>query len=214
MTYQSWTAKRSTAEPKTSNQTVADTQHHATLKPPRVAGVAGVAGVGTPVDLARDVPTAKLNLSFYINNDVGTGATPATLATHGSVATPSELVSFREGGGAAKPLPAVKSSDYRQALAAFKKAKPHGATRHRHDQACWAAEMFLNEWQGLAAEFGWSSSDIFAPPRANHSGLAYWLDTDIVTALGPDHAGTERNRVFNSTTRTDWINPCQNETRQ
>jgi hypothetical protein len=53
--------------------------------------------------------------------------------------------------------------------------------RHRHDQACWAAEMFLQEWGTMAPELGWTPEDIFS----HDSGLAYWLETEIVTALGP-----------------------------
>jgi hypothetical protein len=96
---------------------------------------------------------------------------------------------------------------------AFKKAKPYGVTRSHHDQACWAAEMFLNEWASLAAEFGWTEDDVFAPRRGIHrgrgiqSGLAYWLGVEIVTALGPEHAVTKGNRVFDRITRQTWINP-------
>jgi hypothetical protein len=60
--------------------------------------------------------------------------------------------------------------------------------------------MFLNEWESLAAEFGWTSRDIF-----NRDGLAYWLETELVT-LGPEHAVTERDRVYDKVTRTDWVN--------
>jgi hypothetical protein len=85
------------------------------------------------------------------------------------------------------------------ALEVFKQARPYGGSRLRHGQACWAAEMFLNEWESLAVAFEWTAEDIFDSPcaRNNHGGgLAYWLGVDIVTALGPDHAVTETNRVF------------------
>jgi hypothetical protein len=72
-----------------------------------------------------------------------------------------------------------------------------GLSAHRASGMARAAEMFLNEWSGLAAELGWTADDIFDPPRAGDSGgLAYWLGTDIVTALGPEHAVTETDRVF------------------
>jgi hypothetical protein len=90
------------------------------------------------------------------------------------------------GQSEARRQPA-SASDYRAALAAFNQNRPRG-TRLRHDQACWAAEMFLSEWSGLAAEFEWTAGDIFDPPDADRSGLAYWLGTDIVTALGPEWA--------------------------
>jgi hypothetical protein len=95
-----------------------------------------------------------------------------------------------------RPATLATVATLRAGLAAFKKAKPYGATRSRHEQACWVAEMFLNEWESLAIEFQWATGDIFDLPQANRSGLAYWLGTDIVTALGPEHAVTETNRVF------------------
>jgi hypothetical protein len=62
--------------------------------------------------------------------------------------------------------------------------------------------MFLTEWQGLAAEFGWSADDIFA-----RNGLAWWLGTELVTALGPEHAVTETRRIYDRLTHKDWLNP-------
>ncbi|HEV7910733.1 MAG TPA: hypothetical protein VGP28_06540 [Methylocella sp.] len=96
---------------------------------------------------------------------------------------------------------AAHAADYRTALAEFKQRAARGTTRFRHDQACWAAEMFLNEWQSVAIEFEWTTEDIFGPPRGTSSGLAYWLGTEIVTALGPEHAVTETNRVFDRVER-------------
>jgi hypothetical protein len=93
------------------------------------------------------------------------------------------------------------------ALEVFKKTRPHGTTRLRHGQACWAVEMFLSKWSSLAIEFEWMAADIFDPPCSNRSGLAYWLGTDIVTALGPEHVVTETNRVFDRVTRQTWVNP-------
>jgi hypothetical protein len=46
--------------------------------------------------------------------------------------------------------PAAPVADYRAALAEFEKHRPHGFTRFRHDQACWAGEMFLHEWGATA----------------------------------------------------------------
>jgi hypothetical protein len=102
---------------------------------------------------------------------------------------------------------AVAISELNTALEAFRKACPTGVTRLRHDQACWAAEMFLREWAGLAADLGWTTADIFDSPRAVRGGLAYWLGVELVTAVGPDHAVTENNRVFDRITRQTWVNP-------
>jgi hypothetical protein len=61
--------------------------------------------------------------------------------------------------------------------------RPTGRSR---EEACWAAEMFLNEWQSLAAEFEWTAEHIFALPRGRSVGLAYWLEAELVEALGPE----------------------------
>jgi hypothetical protein len=135
---------------------------------------------------ARDyAPTLKTKLVSY-NQAISTTAvqakksdfacTPATLATIATV------------------------DAYRAALANFKKRRSHDVTRLRHDQACWAAEMFLGEWGAMTAEFGWSVDDIFAP-----NGLARWLGVELVTALGPDHAVTETRRIYDRVTHTDWL---------
>jgi TubC N-terminal docking domain len=50
--------------------------------------------------------------------------------------------------------------EYKDAFESFKTKRY--STRFRHDQACWAAEMFLTEWGSLAAEFEWTADDIFA----------------------------------------------------
>jgi hypothetical protein len=94
-------------------------------------------------------------------------------------------------------------------LESFKQRRAHAVSRFRHDQACSAAEMFVREWGELAAEFGWQLDDIFGS-----GGLAFWLETEIVTALGPEHAITERGRAFDRITRRTWVNPYEGETRQ
>jgi len=99
------------------------------------------------------------------------------------------------------PGPVPTFSAYRAALAKFAERRPHGVTRLRHDQAYWAAEMFLGEWETMAAEFGWSADDIFAS-----NGLTWWLGVELVTALGPDHAVTETRRIYDRVTHTDWLN--------
>ena len=48
----------------------------------------------------------------------------------------------------------------------------------------------------------------------DRDGLAFWLETEIVTALGPEHAVTERDRVFDRITRRTWVNPYAKETMQ
>jgi hypothetical protein len=79
----------------------------------------------------------------------------------------------------------------RAGLAAFKERRPYSVTRFRHDQACWAAEVFLAEWKELVIAFEWQVEDIFG-----RGGLAWWLGVELVTALGPEHAVAEVGRVF------------------
>ncbi|HEY8124548.1 MAG TPA: hypothetical protein VIF88_03900 [Methylocystis sp.] len=84
----------------------------------------------------------------------------------------------------------------------FKQNPPLGTDAARHGQAVAAAGLFLKEWSELASVFGWSLEDIFSP-----GGLAWWLGVDVVRALGPEHAATEAERVFDRVTRADWRNP-------
>jgi hypothetical protein len=144
----------------------------------KLASVAGAHAQTTKISDAAtpsraNIHTAKLNY-YYCNNNNG--------LHH------SEAVSSLESGVVAGARAAATVAT----VAAFKEARPYGVTRFRHDQACWAAEMFLNECGSLAIAFEWSAGDTFDHPR----GLAYWLGTEIVTALGPGHAVTETGRVF------------------
>jgi hypothetical protein len=173
----------------------------------KIASVAGAHAQTTKISDAAsrahaNIHTAKFNNNINING----------LHT-------SEAVSSLEAGvvaGARTPATVAKVAtvaELRGELAKFKQARPYGATRFRHDQACWAAEMFLNEWESLAAIFEWTVDDIFDPPHSNRSGLAYWLGVEIVTTLGPAHAVTEAGRVFDRITRATWINPYSMEAR-
>jgi hypothetical protein len=81
-------------------------------------------------------------------------------------------------------------AEYQACMSHFRK-HPQSATRFRHDQACWAAEMFLSEWGVLASEFGWPIADLFS-----RAGLFWWLGVEVVCALGAKHAVTEAGRVF------------------
>ena len=60
-------------------------------------------------------------------------------------------------------------------------------------------------------EFGWTSDDIFAAIRGARTGLAWWLavdGTDVIRALGPEHAVTEDgSRIYDRVTRCSWVQP-------
>jgi hypothetical protein len=53
--------------------------------------------------------------------------------------------------------------------------------------------LFLDQWAGLALEFGWSIDELFG-----RDGLAWFLEGESVQALGPEHAVTVAGRVFDS----------------
>jgi hypothetical protein len=60
-----------------------------------------------------------------------------------------------------------------------------------------AASHFLDEWGSLAETFGWSPGDLFDVPRVGgRGGLAWFLRGERVRALGPEHAITTSERVF------------------
>jgi hypothetical protein len=59
------------------------------------------------------------------------------------------------------------------------------------------ARLILPPKMGVLAEH------IFMRPCGNKSGLAYWLETEIINALGPDHAVTESGRIYDRLTQCD-----------
>jgi hypothetical protein len=57
--------------------------------------------------------------------------------------------------------------------------------------------LFLNRWASLAAEFQWTTADLFNVPRDGRAGgLVWFLAGQAVRALGPEHAVTTSGRVF------------------
>jgi len=93
----------------------------------------------------------------------------------------------------------------------FQNGWSQGQPKWRKDQACWCAELFLRDWGQLAVEFGWTPDDIFASVRGARTGLAWWLavdGTDVIRALGPEHAVTEDgSRIYDRVTRCSWVRP-------
>ena len=66
---------------------------------------------------------------------------------------------------------------------------------------------FLDAWGSIAAEFGWTSGELFDVPRGDGtSGLIWFLKGEPVRSLGPDHAvlgnGTH---VFARVEHGEWI---------
>lgn len=53
------------------------------------------------------------------------------------------------------------------------------------------AGRFLDDWAGLALDFGWPPFDIFGP-----GGLAWFCAGERVRGLGPDNAIATSGRIF------------------
>jgi hypothetical protein len=55
----------------------------------------------------------------------------------------------------------------------------------------------LDQWGSLAIAQGWTASDLFdVPGEGKPGGLVWSLQGEAVRALGPDHAVTQADRVF------------------
>lgn len=75
--------------------------------------------------------------------------------------------------------------------------RPIGVGETVWRQAIDAAGRFLVTWGSLAIEFAWTPADLFDVPRDGRpGGLAWFLQGEAVRALGPDHAVTTSERVF------------------
>jgi hypothetical protein len=172
------------------------------------SGVTGVTGVTSKANGSENKGMANLapvTPSAFVGVTGVTGQVQADAGRVTPVTPPKPPVLPEKPSdiNTVTPVTPEKSNQpqFRLELAKFKESRPHGVTRFRHGQACWAAEMFLTEWEELAFEFEWPVDDIFG-----RGGLAMWLGVEIVTALGPEHAVTETNRVYDRVTHADWLN--------
>jgi hypothetical protein len=153
----------------------------------KLATLAGPRDPSAP--LARESHTAKFNNNNNMNTN-GLTLSEANSSTEASAATAAPAPAPICADAAIGPAKVANLLHFRSEFAKFK-ARPHSATRFRHDQACWAAEMFIDEWGALASGFEWTVADVFG-----RGGLAYWLGVEVVRAVGPDHAITEAGRIF------------------
>lgn len=80
---------------------------------------------------------------------------------------------------------------YADAWAVFQVRKPGHVSAAAWFQAVDNAGRFLDEWAGLALDFGWRPSDIFGS-----DGLAWFCAGERVRSLGPDNAITAFGRIF------------------
>lgn len=80
---------------------------------------------------------------------------------------------------------------YAEAWAAFQTRNAGHVSQAKWFQAVDDAGQFLDEWAGLALDFGWWPTDIFG-----RCGLAWFCGGERVRALGPDNAITASGRIF------------------
>jgi hypothetical protein len=97
---------------------------------------------------------------------------------------------------------------YADAWARLQSQRPYGVTDAQWQQALDAGGRFLDEWGSLAAEFGWSTGDLFdAPSDGKRGGLIWWITGEAVRSLGGDCAFAASGRIFDRVTRLEWQNP-------
>jgi hypothetical protein len=95
-------------------------------------------GRNLPLELRAELKGHRAELVALLNyngNDGGDANRPSHIAP--------------ENGGVSWTESATVA-DYKEALEQFRKLSAFILSRHRHDQAIWAAEMFLREWGALA----------------------------------------------------------------
>jgi hypothetical protein len=81
--------------------------------------------------------------------------------------------------------------DYADAWAAFQTRQPGHVSEAEWLRAVDDAGSFLDEWAGLALDFGWQSPDIFGV-----GGLVWFCAGERVRAFGPDNVITASGRIF------------------
>lgn len=86
---------------------------------------------------------------------------------------------------------------YVDAWALLQLQRPCTVPQNRWRRAIDDTGLFLDQFGGYAAEFGWTSADLFGvPTQGRRGGLIWWLEGEAVRALGPEHAVTRTGRIF------------------
>ena len=119
----------------------------------------------------------------------------AALRLEAGVARPEpDPVEFEERKGMA--MDSVPEP-YLDTWARLRCQQPIGVGEVAWRQAIDAAGRFLDQWGSLAVEFQWAPADLFDVPRDGlPGGLVWFLRGETVRALGPEHAVTEGERIF------------------
>jgi hypothetical protein len=86
---------------------------------------------------------------------------------------------------------------YLDAWARLQLQRPYAMPEDRWRQAIDEAGRFLDQWGSSAIAQSWTASDLFdVPGEGKPGGLVWSLQGEAVRALGPDHAVTQADRVF------------------
>ncbi len=171
----------------------------------RKTGVAGVTGVAA----TSATPTKSLKLQqlhqLHLKSDRAPNSAIRGVAEPVAVSTEPDEAEIEErkamaAGGVPEP--------YLDAWARLQCQQPIGVGEVAWRQAIVDSGKFLDAWGSLAVEFQWTPGDLFDVPRDGlPGGFVWFLTGEAVRALGPEHAVTEGERIFDRITRGEWINP-------
>jgi hypothetical protein len=153
-----------------------------------MGGTAGTPGTSTFVP-AQKCPWFRVFRVFRPEHDTA-GNGHFEPGTSSGTCTLSLNITEAERAAIAIELGRVPPA-YADAWAAFQTRKPGHVAEAEWFRAVDDAGRFLDEWAGLALDFGWRPSDIF-----DAGALAWFCAGERVRALGPDNAITASGRIF------------------
>ena len=153
-----------------------------------MGGTAGTPGTSSLVP-AQKSPSFRAFRVFQVEHDIVGNKCFEPGTSPGTCPLPLNIIEA-ERAAIAIELGRVPPP-YAEAWAAFQCRKPGHAAEAEWLRAVDDAGRFLDEWAGLALDFGWGPPDIFGP-----GGLAWFCAGERVRALGPDNAITASGRIF------------------
>jgi hypothetical protein len=170
-----------------------------------VATLASVAGgIDTSTRARVNKHTAKFNNNNNNNIEInGLRTSEADSSTQGSAAPPAPICADMGKG----PATVATIATLRVALAAFKKAPASATIKPVGPPKC-------SSTNGRAYARNSNGQPMISSIRYVLTAAAWPTGAASITALGPDHAVTESNRVFDRITRQTWINPHAAEIKQ
>jgi hypothetical protein len=146
--------------------------------------VARTGGTGGTVNCVppQSCPSFHALHLFHLKDDKKENANSGRGTTGGTSQTPD--IAVAERAAIAIELGGVPPA-YADTWAALQSRKPERVSEAEWLLAVNDAGRFLDEWAGLALDFGWRPDDIFGP-----GGLGWFCIGERVRALGPDNAIT------------------------